>query len=186
MSARRCEEWQEAILDRLVNELPDGEAILLEQHLSECAECSRQERSLRALIEGMGPLEAFPMSRASEEDLLRRIRSRDAQERIRARGAAPRSAGPAWGRISRIVLRPIPAYVAVILLVASCLVVWVEGRKESEQSVSSTSRPSAPAPALRRSPLESPREGRTPRNEGFVVTPSDALCLVGILGSDTL
>jgi anti-sigma factor RsiW len=188
MSNRRCDEWEGAIVDRLVGELPEGEAILLEQHLSECPACTRREEALRTLIEAAGSPGAFSVNPALEEDLLRRLHDGQEESRGRSRSPGPQRFGSAWSRFPRLLLRPIPVYVALILLAAACLSgVWVGRSGEGGRFVGSLP-PGSPAvePVARQDSLVPGHAGPTRRNGGFVATPSDALCLVGVLGSDTL
>lgn len=191
MSDRRCSEWREAILDHVANELPVEDAILLEQHLSECDACNRRAEGLRRLIaesvSAAGPAEEFEVGPAFEEALFRRIRAEESNEGGVTVDARSRKHRSVWRRIPWLALRPVPAYAVAILVVTSCLLgIWSTTRHDDGRRASTISQPSATDPSLRRDILEPPAEARDSRKGGFVVTPSDALCLIGSLGSDTL
>lgn len=191
MTDRRCEQWREAIVDGAVHELPEEEAILLEQHLGECPECDRLAASTRDMLtrwsESATRADAFAVDPAAEAALLRRVRDRARNGEFAAPSAQRRKLDSIWRRISWMTLRPIPAYAAVVMIIASCIAgVWATSRHGHGRSAPVGNSPSAAAPAEPRTLPDPARKEHAPRDRAFTVTPSDALCLIGSLGSDTL
>lgn len=191
MTDRRCEQWREAIVDGAVHELPEEKAILLEQHLGECPECDRLAASTRDMLtrwsESATLADASAIDPAAEAALLRRVRDRARNGEFAATAGQGRGTDSVWRKISWMTLRPIPAYAALIMIVASCIAgVWATSRREDDRSMPAGSPPSAAAPAEPRDLPDPARKEQAPRDRAFTVTPSDALCLIGSLGSDTL
>jgi hypothetical protein len=191
MPNRRCEEWHGAILDDVVDELPDEDAILLEQHLGECQACGLLMERTRAMLDGWSesaaPSQEFSANPVLEEELLRRVRVFERRAGIATPGKRPQMPEPLWRRISWMTLRPIPAYAVAILIVASCLLgIWATATRDHERFVPAGHLPTAADPGTREDIPGPTPERRAPHDRSFTVTPSDALCLIGSLGSDTL
>jgi len=145
-----CDSWQGRIIDRLSDELGEEDAILLEQHLAECAACASEERLLRALLESSTPAAESAAEdgpeRASyaamEEDLAATLRGiGPVEKRVdrvgRGTGRAGRGTGRAGrgiGRVGRLGILPIfslpvPAAATVALVCLAALGgVWLGSR----------------------------------------------------------
>jgi hypothetical protein len=215
MSTRRCAGWQEMIIDRLADELADVDSILLEQHIQECPSCASEERSVRALYERVRATgEEIPagISQEIHERLLREFRalrgdpvsapwrategtSRAAAEvSKRRKGAAERiqrgrPGAIIPGFIPGFLGRPIPVYGALALVVGACVAGAWFGRIDARRG--ETPSPIEGVSGVSGSIAErgdSSGSGRWPMSPitRFIVTPSDAIALIGALGNDTL
>jgi anti-sigma factor RsiW len=95
-----CEQWREALIERLVDELDEDQAIRLEQHLAECVACRREEAQLRMLFAAAAPAESWDVPPEIEKRLHAWLRAHAARGLAPSvpRGAEPSSAAsPAPG-----------------------------------------------------------------------------------------
>ncbi|MBD3236439.1 MAG: hypothetical protein GF330_07035 [Candidatus Eisenbacteria bacterium] len=97
-----CDSWRRKIIDRIADELPEREAIELEQHLADCADCAAEAQRLERLLEATAPREEWIADARIEDRLLRHMRSNRARPSLLVRWRA------AW-------LRPLPAYSLIVL-----------------------------------------------------------------------
>jgi hypothetical protein len=139
-----CDRWQSFIIDRLADELEEDDAIMLEQHLADCAACAGEERRLRLILQcakeeraaiADGEAECMPdvtqhaAGAAMEERLvaiLREQRQAAAREGIARRDAEAAGLGrpPSGERAAgfrsrnplRILITPVPALAALALV----------------------------------------------------------------------
>jgi anti-sigma factor RsiW len=169
-----CTGWTEQLIDHLAGELEETEAILVEQHLAECADCRGEAREMERILAAQASGEEWCPDPALADSLWRRSRvvrpSRSQGER--------RS-------LFRFVLRPLPAYAALLLMVAALAAGILMGREEPGREVAterarstpvSPPAPSAPAATGERSLASAVRpETSRPWTPGFVLAKSDAI-----------
>ena len=138
-----CRRWTEALIDHLAGELPEEEAVLLEQHLAECETCRREERSLSGILasppEAVGSPQADGCRPATETMPAGQATDPAGAEpawmrRVLASGAAASARGPGSGGFPLVLSwfrRPLPAYaVVLLLLLAAGVGLWL-GRAHS-------------------------------------------------------
>lgn len=97
--------WSEMIVDRLVDELREEDAILLEQHLLECPECRRAEAEMHPFLlhaDAEAPSNQDPLP---GERLLREVRRNRPAPQVGSGGLA---------RLFRRLALPWPAYAALM------------------------------------------------------------------------
>jgi len=204
-----CDLWRGLIVDRLADELAENEAVLLEQHLAECVDCAAEEHRLRHLLRSYASQEEYTTAPSIEERLLEHMRARTREDGSLRAEAAPRPADGDrrwWKRLPNLFLRPIPAYVAMVLIAGAALTgLWFgrggEARPESGRAAEpGRSAPQAPirgtGPEERFARADHPssdlsstgnrRESRYPGPMRFVTTPSDAVSLAEVTSPDTL
>jgi anti-sigma factor RsiW len=164
-----CETWDEKIIETLAGELADDEAILLEQHLAECASCRREELALRSLAAATREGDAWresPRLRATLVAELRSVTGRSKGARaLDARGVEP---GP-LRRLMAALERPIAAYAAILLVVAGAGAGFRLGEMRVRDRVIAPGRlePARTSPARDDHPLLA--------GGSFAVTPADAI-----------
>jgi anti-sigma factor RsiW len=189
MPNETCDHWNNLIIDRLADELSESDAILVEQHLSECRECAAKERTLRALVDSIRTVEEYGVDPAMEERLALAFRAHQGRGRPSDRTRrAPDRERRSLGFLPGLLLRPIPVYATLVLIVGACLSgAWLE-RGSGPAGPEIVARPHAEGGSLaeRGDSSGSAQRAVGARISRFVVTPSDAVCLVGVLGADTL
>jgi anti-sigma factor RsiW len=177
---KSCEQWSEAIIDRLADELSEAEAIRLEQHLSDCPSCAAREGEYRRVVAAMAGGGLSSIDPGSEDRLLRELRALSSETRRRDRSGA----GGLRQRV-HFLLRPIPVYAALALVLGACLSgAWL-GRETGPGSIRGESRRAISTLTVPEDSSASAAERRT-WVSGFVGTPSDAVSVLGTLGHDTL
>jgi hypothetical protein len=144
------------LVDHIADELTEEEAILLEQHLAECAGCTEEERHLRQAIEATTPKLDSEIREGIENQLLAVLR-----ERVSA--AAPGGGKENPGRVARgrvnlahrvsrlrsfvrMLRYPMPSYATVVLLIAAVATGFWMGRSDrSDSRAHSSEEPIRPA-----------------------------------------
>ncbi len=146
MQCNERSRWQAMIIDRLANELGEEDAVLLEQHLSDCESCMREARTLAGVMQkASGPVE-WAADQALEARLLGVLERRPAVEsqkepaslegggHVPAPGGGRDSAGRGrWrdllGALTRPALRPpLSAGTGIALVLIAAAVGFWTGR----------------------------------------------------------
>ena len=106
-----CEHWSEAIVDGVVGELADGEAIAVAQHLADCSACREEEARVRRILTAPFAPESLPENAAVRARLLRELRESRERHSPRTR----RLLRDAW----RV---PVPTYAVLCLIALAALI----------------------------------------------------------------
>ncbi|MBU1701127.1 MAG: zf-HC2 domain-containing protein [Candidatus Eisenbacteria bacterium] len=126
-----CEKWRDLIIDRLADELGEEDAVLLEQHLADCADCTKEEQRLSRLLHAVLPREEWPEKSAIEDRLAAVLRQRTAAWAPAA--SAPAGSSALRRRISQgaqqfllLFRQPMPIYaVFSLVLLAVTTGFWI-------------------------------------------------------------
>jgi anti-sigma factor RsiW len=155
-----CESCRDRLVDRLAGELSEEDAVLLNQHLAECAACSREEEQLRQLFAAARAGDSWRESGGLRGSLLEAL-EREASLRRTSGGRAFQV--PAVLALAR---RPVSIYAALGLLVAGLASGFWLGRSRAHRE----------APATPMSAPEAPWGGTALAASGpFTVAPGDAI-----------
>lgn len=183
-----CEGWNEKIIDRLAGELPDDEAILLEQHLAECPSCSGEERRLHEIVAaavGAEPWREGEGLRPALRAELRALRGHDASGAPRSEAGTSRA--PFTGLRARILAplaRPVAAYAAIALVVlGAAFGFWMGDRTASSRA---RANPIAPARSVPGGESRVGETGALLATRNFAVTPADAIPVTSGTLADSL
>jgi hypothetical protein len=121
MQCKEQSRWQAMIIDRLANELGEEDAVLLEQHLSDCESCMREARTLAGVLtKASGPME-WTADPVLEERLLAALGPRPA-EAHRGGLAASADRPSLLAALAGIRLRPsfsVGTAIALVLIAAA-------------------------------------------------------------------
>lgn len=170
-----CEAWQEALLDRVMDELREERAIQLEQHLAECAVCAEAMRRLERLMDRTRSADDWAADPGLEERLVAALR----------RQRAARAPAPWWAAFWQ---RRVPAYAIVGVALVGVIAGTQLGRsgtRTGQGTRVSESQRLLPAPAWHTAPPEGTLQASLPKIE-FAATPSDAIAAGRLSSPDSL
>jgi hypothetical protein len=193
------------LIDHLADELPEKQAVLLEQHLASCKACGDEARVLQRIAvrpqEGGDPQRAVPEreSRLLVETVIRSARERRFDRRIERRGARgfPSEGDPEAPRVLRWIVslrRPLPSYAVLMLVLAAAWGGMLVGRTTQRPPMNAqpaeirTTPASEPAAAEPTSAAPSGLAESLARRQsgGFVAVASDATGIDFAIPADSL
>lgn len=209
-----CEKWREHLIDHLAGELGEEETILLEQHLTECTDCSEEELRLRRVMVAALPTQTWQENKATEEYLVNALHDLDGDNSEEMEFSSSSERSGLADRIARSLgfesfslglKRPVPSYLALgLAIVAVAAGFWwgtsnridLQGNRSAQpareiQQEESLSNDGASGLAERHAVGEDSSAASLkswPSGAGirFATTPSDAISLARAFMSDTL
>ncbi len=157
-----CDTWRRMIIDRLADELDEEDAVGLEQHLAECADCLRESERLRATLAAAARPTGWRTDTAMEEKLLGAMRTGGDRP-------AARDTGRRWTTLLRF---PMPSYATVALIVVAVGIGFLAGRSNREPTLANLAGERVPGAQIEQSgtrPEASPPAQPQPTDTGPLV-----------------